>query len=309
MIRLQPDHATAHSNLGLALGHLGNLEEAVAACRMAIRLEPDDADFHSNLGAILCDSKHDYEGAIAEFRKAIRLKPDDAQAHCNLGHRLRERGDYAASLAELRKGHELGSKQPGWREPSALWVADAERAATLAGRLPAVLRGDDRPKDAAQGAAFAQMAYDLKQFAAAARLWPEALAADPKLGDDREAGHRYNAACATVLAAACAAALAAASHGKDDPPPIDAARAELRQQALDWLQAERDAWAKLLETGKPNARPTVVRTLQHWQKDTDLAGVRDASALAKLPDAEQKAWHALWESVDSLLMKAQGTRP
>ena len=100
----------------------------------------------------------------------------------------------------LRRGHELGSRQPGWRYPSAQWVAEAERLAALAARLPAVLKGEDRPADAAERLAFAQMCYDTKRHAAAARLWAEALAADPKLGDDRQARHRYNAACAAALA-------------------------------------------------------------------------------------------------------------
>ena len=121
-----------------------------------------------------------------------------------------------------------------------------------------MLRGEDQPKDNAERLTFAQMAYDRKHFAAAARLWAEALASDPKLGDDRQAGHRYNAACA--------AALAAAGQGKDEPPPDDAAKAKLRRQALDWLKAELTAWTKLLESGPPQARPTVVQTLQHWKR-------------------------------------------
>ena len=74
--------------------------------------------------------------------------------------------------------------------------------AALADRLPAILKGDDRPRDNAERLALAQMCYDTKRHAAAARLWAEALAADPKLGDDRQAQHRYNAACAAALAAA-----------------------------------------------------------------------------------------------------------
>ena len=145
------------------------------------------------------------------------------------------------------------------------------------------------------------MCYDTKRHAAAARFWAEALAADPKLGDDRQAQHRYNAACA--------AALAAAGQGKDDPPPDDAARAKLRAQALDWLKAELAAWAKLLESGPPQARPLVAQTLKHWKTDTDLAGVRDADALAKLPEAERKEWQALWAEVDALLIRARVPKP
>ena len=125
--------------------------------------------------------------------------------------------------------------------------------------------------------------------------------ADPKLGDDRQDRHRYNAACA--------AALAGCGQGTDDPKPDDAARAGLRGQALDWLKAERAAWAKVLDVGGPQSRPLVQQTLQHWQADTDLAGVRDADALAKLPESERDAWRSLWAEVDALLARARGGRP
>ncbi len=41
-----------------------------------------------------------------------------------------------------------------------------------------------------------------------------------------------------------------------------------------------------------------------WQHDTDLAGIRDAVALAKLPPDEQKAFTQLWADVAALLQKA-----
>ncbi len=48
-----------------------------------------------------------------------------------------------------------------------------------------------------------------------------------------------------------------------------------------------------------------MKTLSHWQKDTDLAGIRDAATLAKLPAHEQKAFTQLWADVAALLQKAQ----
>jgi hypothetical protein len=212
---------------------------------------------------------------------------------------LRAQGQYAEALAELRRCHELGSKTPEWPYPSAEWVAETERFAALANRLPAILKGEDRPRDIPEGLIVARTAYDRGHAAAAARLLAEALAADPKLVDDRKAGHRYNAASA--------AALAAAGRGKDDPPPDDdaKAKAKLRGQALGWLKAEHDAWAKLPE-GDSKVRTQVVETLRHWKLDPDLAGVRGADALAKLPGAEAKQWRALWADVDTLFKKAQG---
>jgi WD40 repeat protein/serine/threonine protein kinase len=158
-------------------------------------------------------------------------------------------------------------------------------------------RAFDKPADNAERLTFAQIAYDWKRFAVATRFWAEALESDPKLGDDRQAQHRYNAARA--------AALAAAGQGKDEPPLDDAAKAKLRGQALDWLKAELTVWGKLLESGPHQARPTIVQTLSHWEKDTDLASIRDAAALAKLPADEQKAFSQLWADVAALLKKAE----
>ena len=62
----------------------GKLDEAIAAYREAIRLKPDYAEAHSNLGIALA-GQGKLDEAIAEYREAIRLKPDYAAAHNNLG--------------------------------------------------------------------------------------------------------------------------------------------------------------------------------------------------------------------------------
>ncbi len=145
----------------------------------------------------------------ATYREAIRKKPDDALAHLNLGGILRVQGDFAGSLALIRRGHELGTKGPGWPHASARWVADAERPAALAERLTVVLKGEDPPKDNAERLALAAMCFDRKYFAAAVRLYVDAYAADPDLADGVQPGRRYDAARA--------AALAGCGRGNDAP--------------------------------------------------------------------------------------------
>jgi WD40 repeat protein len=140
--------------------------------------------------------------------------------------------------------------------------------------------------------AFARFADDHKKFAFATRLRAAALESDPNLADDRRAQHRYHAARA--------AALAAAGQGQDEPPLDGAAKANLRRQALDWLKAERSAWGRFLESGSPQAGPNVVQKLGYWKQDSDLAGIRDAATLAKLPADEQKAFAQLWADVDAM---------
>ncbi len=71
----------------------GKLDEAIAEFRAAIRLKPDYAEAHINLGIALQDQGK-LEEAIAEYRAAIRLKPDYAEAHYNLGLALKPRGSW-----------------------------------------------------------------------------------------------------------------------------------------------------------------------------------------------------------------------
>ena len=177
---------------------LGRRARWIAAYREAIRLKPD-AEAHYNLGIALGGSG-DVPGAIAVYREAIRLKPDFAEAHCNLGLALRGAGAICRVAGRVPRGAPARLEAARLALPVGRVGRQAERLAALADRLPAVLAGTARPADAAERLAFAQMAYDAKRHAAAARLWSEALAADPKLGDDREAQHRYNAACAAALA-------------------------------------------------------------------------------------------------------------
>jgi hypothetical protein len=159
-------------------------------------------------------------------------------------------------------------------------------------RLAAVLRGA-AVKNNAERLALARRAYDTRRYAAAGKLWGDALEADPKLADDRKVPHRYNAACA--------AALAAAGQGEGEPAPGNQARAKLRERARMWLSAELKTWTRLLESAKDPERDFAERKLAHWKRDSDLAGIRNAEALAKLPEAERKAWQALWAEVDERL--------
>ncbi len=298
--RLASDPAHAFLQLGNILLVSGDVPDAIEILREAVRLKPNDAEARSDLGNALRLSA-DWPDAAASLREAIRLRPEHAKAHYLLGTVLKSQGRYAEALAELRRGHKLGSRQFGWFLffNSAAQVAEAERLAPLAERLPAILGGTARLEDNADRLAVAQMGYDTKHYAGAARLWGEALEADPKVADDRQIQPRYNAACAAALAAA----------GKGDDAPADAeARAALRARALGWLKDELAAWAKLLEPGATVSRPNAVRSLLHWKKDGDLAGVRDADVLARLPEAERKDWQALWAVVDRLLGDAEKAR-
>jgi serine/threonine-protein kinase len=274
----------------------GNFQEAVAEHRTAIGLKPDNPNAHFNFSAALQLSGKMAE-AIAESREAIRLNPHYPEAHSNLGIALHAQGEYAAEVVELRKAHDLAKANPGLLQRIDADLRVAESQAARAARLPAVLRGEDQPRNAAERLDFGLLCYNLKRYPASTRLIAEAFLADPKLAEDMKVQNRYNGACA--------AALAGCGEGKDEPLLDEPAKARWRKQAIDWLKADLAFWTKQVDTGPPQARSAVVPTLQHWKADTDLAGIREGSALTKLPEDEQKACRALWGEVEVVLKKAQ----
>jgi tetratricopeptide (TPR) repeat protein len=264
-LRLQPDFPQAHSSLGNLLKGQGRAPEAEKEYREALRLQPDFPTAHNNLGALLerfslrCSgrraplgsrrllsrsgepsrtrytegksaladqSKH--EEAEAEYRKALGLKPDHPEAHCGLGLALRDQGRFREALDELRRGHELGSRDPTWRYPSAAWVEKCRRLVEREALLPAVLSGEAEPADAAAQLGLAELCQQpyKRRYAASARLYADAFSAQPRLAEGVPFA-RYNAACA--------AALAGCGKGAD-APDAEAERARLRDQALKWLR-------------------------------------------------------------------------
>ena len=60
-----------------------------------------------------------------------------------------------------------------------------------------------------------------------------------------------------------------------------------------------------LESGTPQSRAIIVQTLDHWQNDTDLAGIRDQAALEKLPTEELAPLTQLWAEVERLLRQTR----
>jgi tetratricopeptide (TPR) repeat protein len=292
-IRLKKDDLGPHINLGNALSEKGQLDEAIAEFREVICLKNDSADAHYNLGAALQD-KDQLDEAIAEYQEAIRLKKDFAEAHCNLGGMLERKGLFAEALEYRRRGHELGSRNPRWPYPSALWVRNCERLVELDRKLPAILSGKREPADTRELIALAELCQlpSKKRYLAALQFYEEAFTAEPKLTGDQPSNARYNAACV--------AALAGCGRG-DGADKLDTSeRARLRQKALEWLRADLAAWHKVMEGERSKAAPAVRQQMEHWLEDTDFAGVRGSDALTRLPEAERQKWQKLWAEVDQL---------
>ncbi len=78
-LRLKPDYAEAHNNLGNTLLELGEVPEAAAHFEQALRFQPNSAPVHYNMaGALLRQGK--LSEAIGHWEQALRIDPDYAEA-------------------------------------------------------------------------------------------------------------------------------------------------------------------------------------------------------------------------------------
>lgn len=292
--------AALQQELGRPAQALASFEQILPIVEKMARDHPESPDFASNLGTTLgnmvtidldgrrFDSARDKLTRAVEWQgKALAANPRDPFVRKLLINHLSKLIDAAEGLG---RADEVAEAR---RARDALVAGDPAKAA-LDARLGEVLKGL-LPKDEAERLNLAYRASQKAIHAASARLFAEALANAPKLAEDGRTPHRYNAACA--------AALAASGQGKDDPKPDDDARAKLRKQALGWLEVELSSRRRVAMTIGPGNKQAVAKSLRHWKVDADLAGIRDAKELARLPDDERAAFQHLWSDVDGLLTK------
>jgi protein O-mannosyl-transferase len=110
-LRLSPNYAKAHFNLGLVLGRMGD-ERAISHLAEAVRIDPSQADARTALAAAYNDRGLQlqrlgrFEEAVADHQEAVRLRPDFAEAANNLGAALQRTGrldESAAAFAQAIK--------------------------------------------------------------------------------------------------------------------------------------------------------------------------------------------------------------
>jgi eukaryotic-like serine/threonine-protein kinase len=324
-LRIDPAFALAEYMLGVALAGEGRLDEALDRNRRAVQIDPADAKAHdkifghaakeglihyhqtleldpqlslcrNNLGLSPRDADR-LNQAIGHYEKALRLDPGLFRAHASLGQALLALGRFRDALAATRR---CLDRMPRDHELHANVIAQlgrSKRLIDLQDRLPAVLRGKDRPTDVAETLEFAELCGIRGQLVAAARLYAEALATSPQSAQDIRTEHRYRAACAAALVG-CGRGGAGVDLSREE-------RARWRGRAREWLRAEVTLWTKTLDGG-PQADQLLVRNrLTHLWADPDLAGLFERDALDKLPAAERQECRTLWGEVDSLIGRAQ----
>jgi serine/threonine-protein kinase len=297
-IDFKPDFGPAYNNLGMSLNRQRKTG-AADAFRRAVSLAPDFAVAHNNLGMTQAEQGK-YREAETAYRCAIAAAPAFSIAHFNLAHAVGEQGRFDEALAIANKGNDLLPAKSPLRAMARPLLLRYQRCLDLEARLPAVLRGADQPANPAEITDFAEVCLLKKCGAAAARLYGEAFAKDPKLAEDVPAGRRYNAACAC--------ALAGCERGKDADRLDAREHVRLRRQALAWLHQDLAWWAQAIERGNAQTRARLLQKVSAWRTDDDLAGLRDPEAIAALSPEERRDCLDLWDEVTAVISRAQSTR-
>jgi Flp pilus assembly protein TadD len=83
VLKIRPDFAEAHNNLGAAFFQKGQFDDAIASYRKAVQFEPRNAEFQNNLGYALFQ-KGDLREAIAHYQTSLEIQPQNAITCKNL---------------------------------------------------------------------------------------------------------------------------------------------------------------------------------------------------------------------------------
>ena len=96
------DIGNSHYDYGVLLGLQQRWVEAAAAYRLAIAVNPQHASAHNNLGEAL-ERQGDFDGALAAYRQAVAVEPEFRVARFNAARLLLRAGQADEASAQLTR--------------------------------------------------------------------------------------------------------------------------------------------------------------------------------------------------------------
>ncbi len=287
-IALRPTLPLGYYNLGVAHLRFGRHEEAIRAFRKVTTLDQQDAEGFQNLGAALF-RKGELRQAIEAFERLDQLRPKSSDGPRLLGLVYMKKGDYRLAVDAFERATKRTNDERTKNQMQSL-AEQANQYTQYQQLLQKHKTGTQwrLAPDKALGVATFCLEHQ-NRYATAAELFQHAFAKRPKAATTIKPAHRYNAACAAVLACA--------GKGKDFSRIKEKERASLRKRALGWLRDDvKDCFAGLAANDMAK-RKIAKERLEHSLQDADLTTVREPEYLATYEEDERKEWQALWSQV------------
>jgi tetratricopeptide (TPR) repeat protein len=174
---LNPNFAEAYNHLAQALMNLGQFSEALERCHRAIDLKPGFVEAHDNRGtAMLALGRLDE--AQASYQQAIALDPGFAEAHNNLGNVFRSLGQLPQAILCCDRALQIDPRfvQAHCNRATVLRLQGLTEQAQASCR--AALKID--PRWAAAIIVLAEASADRGEFGEAERLFKQAASLEPE---------------------------------------------------------------------------------------------------------------------------------
>jgi TolB-like protein len=111
-IELDPDYATGHQWYAELLIAFGRIDESLAEHRLAVEIEPLSLPANWTLGRELYLASR-FDEAETQLKKTLEIDPGFARAHRTLAEVYRAKKEYANSVDERARFHELSANPEG----------------------------------------------------------------------------------------------------------------------------------------------------------------------------------------------------
>lgn len=284
-IDLKPDDL--NSWIGMALAQLrgGESVQGIEALQHATTLRPEEPLAWINLGYAYL-STVDHPRSEQAYRRAIAVDSKNARSMAMLGESLKRQGRLREAVAEYERAEATKVHAPNYTLPTQDWIRETQEIVELYARLPLTAKELETAANAGVEPLLlaAWQGFHDEEWDSAATLIRQVADRQPDLIGDH----------LTNVRAMAAQVLIVTSNDRDD---VESAKD--RQQALQWMTADLNAWTSADLAAEHAARRR--ETLLGWQRNPNFASVRDEPSLRKLDNKSQRDWGQFWQQVDDAL--------
>jgi len=281
-----PRNPELHQTLANVEMDRGQFDDAIQHYRDVLRFSKRLSTAHLDLGHALFAAGR-IDEAIAEYQLALKTDPKNAACHELIGFAFFNTGSFSAATNEFKAADDLLAKSDPNKQVVGFFLGRCRRATELQELAPDALSGAKMPDAPEDRFVFADILRGQHRCRRAVEICLDLLNSKSIDAIDPLGFNRYDVACIAVQAGC--------GHDMDVAQMSTQEMADMRREGLLLLRSALEVFNKRATTDVQ--RRYMAGLMRGWFRDPDLAGVRNADALEKLPAAERDQWRTFWGDV------------